>query len=142
MDIGMIVVQLKEGVALVSRYEAGAEGATLVPAHNAADLTAAAAEVLARQQIALHGEGIYLCTDELQAAATFPPLEQPEDICSLREAERLLYPNATSGLAWEQLHEDMRARRIRTYRVGIGQNMRAFASRADVEALARARAAS
>ncbi|HMQ30835.1 MAG TPA: hypothetical protein PKD53_08905 [Chloroflexaceae bacterium] len=141
MDIGLIVIQHKEGVAVVSRYEAGAEGATLVLAHNAADLTAAAAEVLARQQIALQGESIYLCTDELQAAATFPPLKQPEDICSLREAERLLYPNATSGLAWEQL-EDMRARRICTYRVGIGQNMRAFASRADVEARARARAAS
>ena len=51
-------------------------------------------------------------------------------------------PNATLGLVWEQFHEDMRARRIRTYRVGIGQNMRPFASRVDVEDLARARAAS
>lgn len=141
MDIGMIVIHLAGGVATVSRCEDAPSGVRLVAALNAPALADQAAQVLLDQKVGLSEDGVYLCTDELQAAADFPPLVLPADAITFGEARKILYPEVSPNTAWQRVHRDMKARRFRVYRVGIGQGIRTYVSRSEIEALAEARAA-
>lgn len=140
MDIGMIVIVVADGVAVVSRCEDSPDGERYVPAHNAMDLAARAAETLTGRGIDLTENGVHLCTDQLQAAAEFPPLRLPDDAAPFRYARETLYPTLSQNEAWPHIHEDMKVRRFLVYRTGIGQEIRTFVSRSEVDALASARA--
>lgn len=137
MDIGMIAIQVKDGAALVVRCEVDADGSErLTLASNAAQLAEQAARVVAGHGASLDRDGLYLCTDELQAAAQFPPLALPNDAISLREASVLLLPEGTQDERWKRLSALRKARGLRLYRIGIAEGIRLCVSRGDVQRLA------
>jgi len=140
MDIGMIVIHLAVGTPVVSRCEQAPTGTRLIAATNAAALAQAAQKVLHGQGVALHEDGIYLCSDQLQALAEFPPLVLPADAISFGDARAILYPDASYNTGWQRVHRDVEAGRLHVYRVGIGQSTRQYVSRADVQKLADRRA--
>lgn len=129
MDIGMILIQVKDGTAQVVRCEEDGEGKQLVPATNAVELADWAARVVAGFDATLAQDGVYLCTDDLQAAAQFPPLALPADAISLGEAGRLLFPDASQNERWQRLQAMQKARASRVYRVGIAFASRQYVSR-------------
>lgn len=130
MDIGMILIQVQGGTALVVRCEEDGEGGRLLPAANAAELADEAARAVAAWfNATLAGDGLYLCTDQLQAAAQFPPLTLPDDAITLGEAGRLLYPEAPQKERWNRVHEIRTAKTLRIYRVGIAFEMKQYVSR-------------
>jgi hypothetical protein len=130
MDIGMILIQVKDGTAQVVRCEEDGASTRLVPAANAAELADWAARVVASFGATLDLDGRYLCTDDFQAAAQFSPLALPDDAISLGEAGRLLAPNASQQERWERLQRLQKARALRVYRVGIAFESRQYVSRA------------
>lgn len=136
MDIGMIVIQVVDGRPVVVRCEEDGEGKRLMPAMNAAELAERAARVVVVHGTSLDWDGVYLCTDELQAAAQFPPLALPEDAISLREASALLLPDGTQKERWERLSALRKATALRIFRVGIAEEIRQYVSRAEVVRIA------
>lgn len=141
MDIGMIVIHLAGGGAVVCRCEKERAGMRLTPAANAAELAAQAALALADQGVTLDEAGLYLCPDDLQLAAQLPPLTLPADSITFGAARALLYPEASSNTGWQRVHRDVKAGRLRVWRVGIGQDTRQYVSRAEVLGLVERRAA-
>lgn len=136
MDIGMIVIQVRNGVAIVARCETDREGDRLIPASNAEQLANTAARFVVGLGGTLDKDGIYLCSDELQAAAVFAPLELPDDAIPYHAARALLYPDVSPNDAWRLAHEHQKAGRIRVYRVGVATEMRQYVSRAAIVQLA------
>lgn len=133
MDIGMILIQVKDGTALVVRCEEDGESKRLAPATNAADLADEAARAVASWfNATLEQDGLYLCTDDLQAAAQFPPLPLPDDTITMREAGMVLAPDASQQERWERLGALRKAATIRIYRVGTGPEIKQYVSRAAV----------
>jgi len=92
MDIGTIVIHLTCGRPVVSRCEDAPTGLHLLPAANAAELAAQATLVLQALGVSRDQDGLYLCSDQLQAAAVFPPLHLPDDAMTYGAARQLLYP--------------------------------------------------
>lgn len=134
MDIGMIVIQVKDGTALVVRCEEESTGTRLVPAANAAELADQATRVVAGCfHATLDQDGVYLCTDELQAAAVFPPLPLPADAITMREAGLLLAPNASPQERWARLSTLRNATTLRIYRLGIAHEIKQYVSRSAAE---------
>lgn len=136
MDIGMIYIQVQGGTALIVRREEHGSDVRLVPAPNATELAGQAARVVAGLGGTLDEDGLFICTNELQAAAAFPPLPLPADALGIGEAGRLLWPEASRSERWERLKAMRDARAVRIYRVGLGEAMRQYVSQAVVERLA------
>lgn len=133
MDIGMIVIHVQDGIAQVARCEEDGAGTRLVPAANAADLADQAARAVADWfNATLEQESVYLCTDDLQAAAEFSPLPLPSDTITMREAGMLLAPHTSQQERWEQMSALRKAATIRIYRVGTGPEVKQYVSRAAV----------
>lgn len=132
MDIGMIVIHFTGGRPVVSRCEDAPGGTALVPALNAGDLEAHAMRVMHGHGAPLDQDGVYLCTDDLQAAAQFTPLTLPNDAMTFREARQLLYPDVTSNTGWQRVNRDVKAKKLRVWRVGTGPDVRQYLSRAEV----------
>lgn len=132
MDIGMIVIHFTGGRPIVSRCEEAPGGMTLVPALNAADLEAQAMRVMQGHGAPLDQDGVYLCTDQLQAAARFGPLTLPADAITYGTARQLLYPDASPNTGWQKVNRDVKAKKLRVWRVGIGQDTKQYLSRAEV----------
>lgn len=131
MDIGMILIQVKDGMAQVVRCEDDGEGKRLVPAANAAELTEQAARAVASWfNATLEQDGLYLCTDDLQAAAQFPPLALPDDAITLGAAGRLLYPDVSQRERRSRVDTIRTAPTLRIYRVGVAFEMTQYISRA------------
>ena len=139
MDIGMIVIHLVGGRAIVSRCEDSPDGLRLIAALNVDDFMAEAAAALIEDSVELDADGIYLCPDQIQAEAQFPPLALPDDVMSYGEARAMLYPDVSVNAGWEQIHADVKARRLRVYRIGVGQSIRRYAVRQEVLALLQSR---
>jgi len=137
IDIGMIVIQVKGGSAIVTRCEFDGDQVQLVPAANAGQLAERAARVVAAQDGTLDEDGCSLCSDELQEAAVFPPLVLPNDAIPYHEARALRYPDVSANDGWRLLHDDQRVDRLRVYRTGVGIATRRFISRATIEGLMR-----
>jgi len=136
MDIGMILIQVKDGAAQVVRCEEDGEGKRLVPAANVVELTDQAAEAVAAWfNRTLDQDGLYLCTDQLQEAAEFPPLVLPADAITLGVAGRMLYPDVPQRERWKRVHELRTAPMLRIYRVGVAQGMTQYISRAAAKQL-------
>lgn len=132
MDIGIVVIHVTGGRPVVSRCEEAPSGLRLVPAANAADLEAQAAALLHELQAPLDEDGIYVCTNELQAAAQFGPLVLPADAITFGQARALLYPDASVNTGWQRVRRDAKAGTLRLWRIGIGQESRYYLSRAEV----------
>ena len=132
MDIGMIAIQLGGGVARVVRCEHVGGEVQAVPARNTAALTQAARQALTAQGIALDVDGYYLCPDNLQAAAQFPPLPLPDDAITLGAACRLLYPDVAPNEAWRHFNAQRAHGTLTVYRMGVAQETRQYVSRAEV----------
>lgn len=132
MDFGMIVIHLADGRPIVSRCEEVPGGVALVPAANAPDLEAQAMLVLRDLQADFSRDGMYLCTNELQAAAQFGPFVLPADAITYGAARQLLYPGTTSNTGWQKVNRDVKAGKLRVWRVGVGQDTRQYLSRAEV----------
>lgn len=133
MDIGMIVIHVQDGIAQVARCEEDGAGTRLVPAANAADLADQAARAVAGWfNRTLDQDGLYLCTDQLQAAAEFPPLPLPTDTITMREAGMLLAPHTSQQERWKQISALRKAATVRIYRVGTGPEVKQYVSRAAV----------
>ena len=141
MDIGTVAIYLSSGRPLVARCEESPRGMTFVPAANAAVLEAAARRVLELDGVAMGEDGLYLCPDELIEAAEFPPITLPGDLITYAAARQLLYPDATPNTGLQRVRRDVQAGRLQAYRIGCGQEMRQFVSRAQVRQLARNQAA-
>lgn len=141
MDIGMILIQVQDGMAQVVRCEEEGAGTRLVPASNAADLADQAARAVAEWfDRTLDQDGLYLCTDDLQAAAEFSPLPLPTDTITMREAGMLLAPHTSQQERWKQISALRKAATIRIYRVGTGPEVKQYVSRAAVAQFATGRA--
>ena len=109
MDIGMIVIQVKDGTALVVRCEEDGAGTRLVPASNTSEIADQAARAVAEWfDRTLDEDGLYLCTDQLQAAAEFSPLPLPTDTITMREAGMLLASNTSQQERWERIRATSR----------------------------------
>lgn len=133
MDIGMILIQVLDSTAVVVRCEGDGESTELVPAPNAVDLMDDAARAIAVWfNATLEQDGLYLCTNQLQAAAAFPPLALPADAITMRETGMLLAPDGSQQERWERISALQKADMVRIYRVGIGEKMKQYASRAAV----------
>lgn len=139
MDIGMVVIHLVGGKAIVSRCDQAPGGLQLVPAGNADTLMAAAAAALVEDGVEMDADGIYLCPDQIQVEAQFPSLVLPADAISYGDARAILYPDVSYNTGWQRIHRDVKARTLRVYRVGIGPSIRRCVSRAEVLALAERR---
>lgn len=127
MEIGVTLIQVKDGVAQVVRCEEDGAGTRLVPAVNAAELADQAAQaVVAGFNRPLDQDGLYLCTEQLQATAAFPSLPLPADAIGSGEAGSLLWPEASRGERWERLKALRDAGAVRVYRVGRGEGTRRF----------------
>lgn len=137
IDIGMIVIQVKDGSAIVAHCEASGDQVQLVPAANVEHLAERAAGVVLAQDGTLDKGGCYLCSDALQEVAVFPPLVLPDDAIPYHEARTLRYPDVSANDGWRLLHDDQRADRLRVYRTGVGITTRRFISRGAIEGLAR-----
>jgi hypothetical protein len=142
MDFGMVVIHVTGGRPVVSRCEAAPGGFALVPATNAVELEAQAAQVLAGHGAGLDQDGVYLCTDQLQAAAAFGPFILPADAITYGAARQVLYPEASPNTGWQRVNRDVKAGKLRVWRVGIAQETRQYVSRAEVLALLAERGAS
>ena len=136
MDIGMIYIQVTGGTALVVRREEHGSDVRLVPAPNATELADQAARFVATLGGTLEQDGLYISSNQLQAAAAFPPLPLPADALGVGEAGSLLWPDASRGERWERLRALRDAGAVRIYRVGMGEAMRQYVSQAVVEHLA------
>jgi hypothetical protein len=137
MDVGTIAIYLSGGTPLVARCDEAAGGLTFVPALNADALVEAAHRVLELEGVDLTADGLYLCPDELSAEALFPPITLPGDLVSFATARALLYPEvASKNTGLQRVRRDVQAGRLRAYRVGLGHELRQFASRAQVLQLA------
>lgn len=132
MDIGMIIIHVTGGKPVVSRCEEAPGGMALAPALNAADLEAQAMRVMQGHGATLDQDGVYLCTDQLQAAAQFGPLTLPADAITYAEARQLLYPDVSPNTGWQRVNRDAKAKKLRVWRVGFGQHTRQYLSRAEV----------
>lgn len=132
----MIYIQVQGGTALVVRREEHGSDVRLVPAPNAAELADQAARFVTTLGGTLEQDGLFICTNELQAAAAFPPLPLPADALGIGEAGRLLWPEASRSERWERLRALRDAGAVRVYRVGMGEAMRQYVSQAAVERLA------
>lgn len=132
MDIGMILIQVKDGVAQVVRCEEDGTGTRLVPASNESEIAGEIARVLSIRGITLDQDGLYLCTDQLQAAAEFSPLPLPTDTITMREAGMLLAPHTSQQERWKQISALREAATVRIYRVGTGPEVKQYVSRAAV----------
>jgi hypothetical protein len=132
MDIGMILIQVQNGMAQVVRCEEDGAGTRLVPASNTPEIAGEIARVLGIRGITLAMEGLYLCTDQLQAAAEFSPLPLPTDTITMREAGMLLAPHTSQQERWERISALREAATIRIYRVGTGPEVKQYVSRAAV----------
>jgi hypothetical protein len=132
MDFGMIVIHVAGRRPVVARCEAVPGGTALVPAANAAALEDQAAQVLAGHGASLEQDGVYLCTDQLQAAAAFGPFVLPADAITYGAAQQLLYPDASPNTGWQRVNRDVKAGKLRVWRVGIAQETRQYVSRAEV----------
>ena len=132
MDIGMIAIQLVDGVARVVRCERVGGELQGVPAHNTAALAQAARQALVAQGVPLDADGYYLCPDTLQAAAQFPPLPLPDDAITLGAACRLLYPDVAPNEAWRRFNAERARRSFTVYRTGVAQETRQYVSQAEV----------
>lgn len=132
MDIGMIYIQVQGGTALVVRREEHGSDERLVPAVNAAELADDAARFVADLGGTLAQDGLYISSNQLQAAAAFPPLPLPADALGVGEAGRLLWPDASRGERWERLRALRDAGTVRVYRIGINEGTRQFVSWAAV----------
>jgi hypothetical protein len=141
MDIGMIVILQSAGRAVVSRCEEVPHGIALVPAANAAELEARARLVLQEFGATPSQDGVYLCTDQLQAEAQFGPLVLPADAITYGTARQLLYPDATPNTGWQRVNRDVKAGKLRVWRVGVAQEARQYVSRAEVLRLLEERSA-
>jgi hypothetical protein len=141
MDIGTVAIYLSNGRPLVARCEESPRGMTFVPAANAAALEVAARRVLELDGVDMGEDGLYLCPDELIEAAEFPPITLPGDLIAYTAARQLLYPDATPNTGLQRVRRDVQAGRLQAYRIGSGQAMRQFVSRAQVRQLARNQAA-
>ena len=141
MDIGTIALHVADGTPRVVRCEAAPQGLRLVLALNTALLTEQAQQALAAQGIAGDEDGLYLCPDELQAAAQFPALALPADAITYGTARTILYPDVSTNTGWQRVRRDVEAGHLRVYRVGIGQEMRRYVSRAEVMQRAEAQTA-
>lgn len=139
MDIGMIIIQVQNGRAVIVRCEEDGDGVKLVPALNAQELEARAVRALSVQEVQLDQDGLYLATDNLQSDAAFPPLPLPKDVISYSAARQVLYPERMGEVGWECLRNDIRAGRLRVYRLGVGFETRQYISHAEVARLARQR---
>ena len=137
MDIGMIAIQLVDGVVQVVRCEYVDGNVQAVPARNTAALAQAARQALVAQGVPLDADGYYLCPDTLQAAAQFPPLPLPDDAITLGAACRLLYPDVPSNEAWRRFNAERARRSFTVYRTGVAQETRQYVSRAEVLRLMR-----
>jgi len=142
MDIGMIVIHFTGGKPVVSRCEEAPGGMSLVPALNAADLEAQAMRVMQGHGAPLDQDGVYLCTDQLQAAAQFGPLTLPPDAITYGAARLLLYPDATPNAGWQKVNRDVKAKRLRVWRLGVGHDTRQYLSKAEVLRLLEERSVS
>ena len=137
MDVGTIAIYLSDGTPLVARCDEAPHGLTFVPALNAPALVDAARRVLALEGVDLRADGLYLCPDELSAQAQFPPITLPGDLISYASARTILYPDVDSkNTGLQRVRRDVHAGRLRAYRIGSGQEMRQFVSRAQVLQLA------
>ena len=132
MDIGTIVIHVTSGRPVVSRCEEAPTGIRLLPAANAAALAAQATLALDNQGVSLNEEGLYLSSDELQAAAIFPPMELPADAITYGAARTILYPDMIPNTGWQRVRRDVESGKLRVWRVGIGQDRRQYVSRADI----------
>lgn len=142
MDFGMIVIHVTGGRPVVSRCEAVPGGVALVSATNAAALEDQAAQVIAGHGASLDQDGVYLCTDQLQAAAQFGPFVLPADAITYGAARQLLYPEASPNTGWQRVNRDVKAGKLRVWRVGIAQETRQYVSRSEVRKLLEERGAS
>lgn len=132
MDIGMILIQVQNSMAQVVRCEEDGAGTRLVPASNTSEIAGEVARVLDIRGITLAMEGLYLCTDDLQAAAEFSPLPLPTDTITMREAGMLLAPHTSQQERWKQISALREAATVRIYRVGTGPEVKQYVSRAAV----------
>lgn len=132
MDFGMVVIHLVSGKPVVSRCEEVPGGIALVPAMNAVALEAQAMRVLRDLQADFSQDGVYLCTNELQTDAQFGPFVLPADAITYGAARQLLYPETTANTGWQKVNRDVKAGKLRVWRVGIGQDTRQYLSRAEV----------
>lgn len=131
MDIGMILIQVKDGIALVVRCEKDGDSQRLAPAANAAELAHQVAQAIAGWfNATLDQDGLYLCPDDLQAAAQFPMLSLPTDAIPLSEAGRLLAPDASQNERWEYTHALRKTGALRVYCIGTGKEIKQYVSRA------------
>ena len=135
MDVGTIAITLQDGTPLVARCDALPEGLTFVPALNADELVPWARRVLESDGVDMREDGLYLSSNDLSAAARFPPLVLPGDLISYATARELLYPDVARNTGFQRVIRDVSAGRLQTYRIGIGQDMRRFLSRAQVQQL-------
>lgn len=142
MDFGMIVIHVTGGRPVVSRCEEVPGGVALVAATNAAELEGQAARVIEGHGATLSQDGVYLCTDQLQAAAAFGPFVLPADAITYGTARQLLYPQASPNTGWQRVNRDVKAGKLRVWRVGIAQEIRQYVSRAEVMRLLAERGAS
>lgn len=142
MDFGMVVIHVTGGRPVVSRCEEVPGGIALVPAANAGELEAEAARVIAGHRATLTQDGVYLCTDQLQAAAQFGPFVLPADAITYGTARQLLYPEASANTGWQRVNRDVKAGKLRVWRVGIAQETRQYVSRTEVLKLLEERGAS
>ncbi len=132
MDIGIVVIHVTGGKALVSRCEEAPNGVRLVPAANAADLEPQAATFMQGLNVSFDQDGIYVCSDALQAAAQFAPLTLPADAITYGQARQLLYPDVSVNTGWQRVRRDAKAGKLRVWRTGIGHESRYYLSRAEV----------
>ncbi|NJO81560.1 MAG: hypothetical protein HC828_01535 [Blastochloris sp.] len=133
MDIGMVMIHVTNNKAIVSRWEEAQGGIVFIPALNAAALEHQALEVLEQcHHASLDHDGVYLCTDQLQEAAQFPPFSLPADAITYGEARRLLYPDVAPNTGWQRISRAVQARKLRVWRVGIAMDARRYLSRAEV----------
>lgn len=141
MDIGQIVVHLAHGVTTIARCDESPHGLRLTPAQNAEHLHEQARDWLVSQEIGLNEDGLYLCSDELQIEAQFPPITLPGDAITYAEARDILYPDLSPNAGWQRVHRDAEGGALQVYRVGSPQRVTRYVSRAQVLALAASRRA-
>lgn len=135
MDYGMIVIHVAGGRAIIARCEDVPGGTALVPATNAAELEHQAALVMKDHGAPLSQDGVYLCSNQLQATAEFGPFVLPADAIGFGAARQLLYPDATPNTGWQRINRDVKAGRLRVWRIGIAQETRRYVSRVEVTKL-------
>lgn len=132
VDIGTIFIQVGDGAALVIRCEEDGDGVRLVPAANTEELAEQTIRAVAELGGTLDEDGLYICTNQLQAAAHFPPLSLPTDAITVGEAGTLLWPDASRAERWERLKTLRNAGTLRVYRAGLSEAMRQYVSQAAV----------